>query len=191
MRFVNQRLAIWLTALLFVAGPGYAQPLPPRPSLEQFAAQTQVASHFVEGKQGPLLYIYFDPNCIYCHLIYQRLRPYVRGGQVRVAWIPVGFLKSDSPGKAEAIIAAPDPLAAMRLNEQGFDASSEEGGVAPLAHPRRSTVRKIYNNTRLLAATRSLATPTLVFTDGDGVVHVVAGMPAHLGPLIAALGAFR
>lgn len=188
------RLSSVGTALLLVMlvwGAPRAEAAPPYAALQSFAVATRQAAHFVDGHAGPRLYVYFDPNCIYCHLLYERLQPYVAGGQVRVAWIPVGFLKSDSPGKAEAILGAPDPRAAMSTNEQRFDRAQEEGGVAPLAHPPRALVRKVYENTRLLAALGNLATPTLVFMDADGVVHVMPGMPAHVGTLIAALGPFH
>lgn len=178
--------------VVLMGGPTAVQAAEPSPAaLQSFAAATREAAQFTEGSHGPRLYVYFDPNCIYCHLLYQRLQPYVSGGQVRVAWIPVGFLKADSPGKAEAILAAADPRAAMERNERRFDRANEEGGIAPLAHPPRPIVQKVYNNTRLLAALGNLATPTLVFMDGDGVVHVVPGMPAHVGALIAALGPFH
>ncbi len=154
-----------------------------------FAEATRHTGHFSEGS-GASLYVYFDPNCIYCHLLYERIRPYVREHRVQVVWIPVGFLKSDSPGKAEAILASPDPVAALRRDEHDFNVPEEEGGIPPLKHASTAVVRAVYQNTRLLSVLGEVATPTLVFADRKGMIHILLGMPRHLGPVIDSLGPY-
>ncbi len=153
-----------------------------------FAAATERTHQFSEGMGDHLLYVYFDPNCIYCHLLYERIQPYIRTGRVQVVWIPVVFLKSDSPGKAEAILSARNPAMALSLNEREFNTSDEEGGIRPLRHPATAIVRAVYENTRLLEVLGEVATPTLVFADRQGVIHIVPGMPRRLGPVIDMLG---
>ncbi|MHB1528519.1 MAG: thioredoxin fold domain-containing protein [Acidiferrobacteraceae bacterium] len=184
----------WLWMLLIVGGlvwpalaPADAR-LTRSEAMRMFAEATERSHQFSEGTGDHILYVYFDPNCIYCHLLYERIRPYIRTGRVRVAWIPVGFLKSDSPGKAEAILSASNPAMALSLNEREFNTSDEEGGIRPLRHPAAAVVHAVYDNTRLLEVLGEVATPTLVFADRQGTIHIVPGMPRHLGPVIDMLG---
>ena len=149
-----------------------------------FVRATQRAFSFTQGHGGAVMYVYFDPNCIYCHELYDHLQKYIRAGQVTVSWIPVAFLKRDSVGKAEAILAAPDPARALARNEEGFDEASEEGAIAPAVNPATAVVAAIYFNTRLLSGTGRLATPTLVFADRTQGVQIIPGMPQNMGPII-------
>ncbi|MHB1950605.1 MAG: thioredoxin fold domain-containing protein [Acidiferrobacteraceae bacterium] len=183
--FVIVLLAGWATSAS--AAPPAAAPMTRDQAKAMFAAATRQTGHFSEGSGAPL-YVYFDPDCIYCHLLYERIRPYVHQGRVHVTWIPVAILKSDGPGKAEAILAARDPVAALRLNERHFNTQDEEGGIAPLKHVPTAVAREVYQNTRLLAALGEVATPTLVFADRKGVIHILLGMPPHLAPVIDSLG---
>ncbi|MHB1586251.1 MAG: thioredoxin fold domain-containing protein [Acidiferrobacteraceae bacterium] len=189
---------MWLRrfgVLLIVFGAWWTQAASAAPPMTRaqakrlFAEATRHTGHFSEGS-GASLYVYFDPNCIYCHLLYERIRPYVRAHRVRVMWIPVGFLKSDSPGKAEAILASPDPLAALRRDEHDFNVQEEEGGITPLKHASTAVVRAVYQNTRLLSALGEVATPTLVFADRKGAIHILLGMPPHLVTVINSLGPY-
>lgn len=51
------------------------------------------ASVIEEGRAGaPLVYIFFDPYCRYCHQQWWTLRTKVAGGHLQVRWVPVAVL---------------------------------------------------------------------------------------------------
>lgn len=159
----------------------------PAAALRAFAGATRNAFGFTQGTGTLIVYVYFDPNCIYCHELYDRLQPYLRSGKLSVTWIPVGFLKRSSVGKAEAILAAPDPVRALAQNERLFDRAREEGAIAPAVNPATAVAAAVYFNTRLLARSGELATPTLVLAEKGQGIRVIPGMPAHLATLVGHL----
>ena len=69
----------------------------------------------VEDRAGkpegePLVYVFFDPRCPYCHAAYKALH-----GKVAARWIPVVVLGEPDKGRAmaRAILGANDPVAAL------------------------------------------------------------------------------
>ena len=116
----------WLgVALLVLPAWGRAATLTPA---DYLLDHIQQASYVAEGQGTRLLYIFFDPNCPYCHTLYRNLRPWVGKGGLQVRWIPVGILTSTSEAKAAAILQAPNPLAALRKNEEDYGFSDDAGG---------------------------------------------------------------
>lgn len=142
-----------------------------------FAKASEKATGFTVGTQGPVVTAFIDPNCIFCHRFYQNAKPFVDKGKVRVRFIPVGFLKKSSLGKAAAILAAHDPAKALQENEDGFDDSHEEGAIKPIKTIPANIRKQIEDNMRLLGKRGDLATPTLVYCNKQGEPKVVAGMP--------------
>ena len=132
--------------------------------------------------EGPLkhakstLYVFFDPNCIYCHLTWKALQPYEKAG-LQVRWVPVAFLKPDSAGKAAAILQARNQEAAFRENELRFNTVTEEGGVKPLSEPAAASLARIRDNGQLMEHFGSNGTPTLVWRTRAGAVKVLFGLP--------------
>ena len=86
-----------------------------------------------EGIKGPLVYLFMDPNCPYCHELYAWLQNPVAAKKIRLRIVVVGFLAPSSKAKAAAILGAGDPLAALQKNEAGFAIrdGKPEGGIAP------------------------------------------------------------
>jgi thiol:disulfide interchange protein DsbG len=133
------------------------------------------------------LYIYADPNCIFCNRLWEEMKPYA--GKVTAHWILVGFLKkTDSLKKATAILQSKNRLKALTANEETFDKTLEEGGF-PIPSDDRLDVtveRAVATSTIGLGqATGELATPTLVFLGRDGQPHDVMGLPPDLGKVIS------
>ncbi len=89
--------------------------------------------YIAEGKQGPVVYLFLDPNCPYCHKLYDQLQEKVAKGKLRLRVVVVGFLSPSSHAKAAAILSAADPRAALAKNESGFAIRDgrPEGGIAP------------------------------------------------------------
>ncbi|MHB8115638.1 MAG: thioredoxin fold domain-containing protein [Acidithiobacillus ferrivorans] len=130
---------------------------------EHLAPAALKAPGFTIGHAGPLIVVFMDPNCIYCHLLWKALQKPVADGQLRVKLIPVGFLKDSSAAKAATILAAKDPAVAWANNEKGFNDHTEEGGTQPLAQIPPKDMAAINTNTTLLQASGEEATPTLLF----------------------------
>jgi thiol:disulfide interchange protein DsbG len=137
------------------------------------------------GRGSREVWIYFDPNCIFCNRLWEEMKPYA--GAVTAHWIPVGFLKKDdSLKKATGILQAKDPVRALRENEDRFDSGSEEGGIPVPASLDVPAERAVATSTVGLGqATGELATPTIVFLGTDGKPHSVMGLPEDLRTFLA------
>jgi protein-disulfide isomerase len=141
---------------------------------------------FVEG-HGPFhITAYFDPNCSACHEWWTSLHNTPNWvSKYTITWVPLGFLKPSSKGKAARILQ--DGVAGLTADETGFNMAKEEGAAIPLTTP--ALVAEIKANTHnwaLLDKNIGIesATPTLVF--GQGHV-IVGGMPLSLIDRIASV----
>lgn len=156
-------------------------------SMADFLLMSQHLQSVTVGAGSRDLYIYADPNCIFCHRLWDQMKAY--RGKVTAHWILVGFLKkTDSLKKATAILQSPDRLKALTTNEESFDKTIEEGGY-PIPSDDRldvSVERAVATSTIGLGqATGELATPTLVFMGKDGQPHDVMGLPQDLGQVVS------
>ncbi|WP_414040280.1 thiol:disulfide interchange protein [Acidithiobacillus sp. M4-SHS-6] len=140
-----------------------------------------------EGSKGPIIYDFYDPNCPYCHEIYIWLQNPIDSRKIRVRFITVGFLTPSSAGKAAAILAAPSPLAAMKLNENKFSTQNgPEGGIKPASAALQKKMRSaldfnaslLINKEAEVLGIPGASVPFLVFRK-DGKTHYVAGLPDH------------
>lgn len=129
------------------------------------------------GSQGPELTAFMDPNCIWCHKLYEDAAPLIKEGKLRLRVLLVGVIKASSPGKAAAILAAKDPAAALAEDEQKFDTANESGGIAPAKHIPPAIASAIDANAKLLAQTGNPVTPTLLFKDHAGEWTILRGLP--------------
>jgi thiol:disulfide interchange protein DsbG len=154
---------------------GLAQP-PMTPAQQTaFAVKSTHTTYVHVGTKGPVLWAYIDPNCIFCHKLYGTIMPRVNAGKMQVNFIPVGFLHPDSAAKAQAILASKNPAGAIAYNEQHFIVKTESGGVKPDMKTPKNAVDEVASNTKLLASSGELATPTL-FYKRKGVWHLVQGL---------------
>jgi thiol:disulfide interchange protein DsbG len=131
-------------------------------------------------REGPahsahVLYVFFDANCLYCHLTWKALQPYETVG-LQVRWVPVAYQQPSSVGRAAAIMQAPDRAAALRMNELRYDASKYDGGIEPLAAVSGDMAAQLQANTRLMQ-TIAPGTPVLVWKDAAGKARVKVGVP--------------
>ncbi|MHB8453883.1 MAG: thioredoxin fold domain-containing protein [Acidiferrobacterales bacterium] len=144
------------------------------------------AAWVAEGQSTHVIYIFFDPNCPYCHVLYDSMRPWVEHNQIQLRWIPIGTLMTTSFGKAAAILEAKNPLAAFRRNEVGFSKMSGFGQISEDPLPDDATAKKLKANAELLHRTGNDAVPTMVFRLADGTADLVQGAPprAYLQRLV-------
>lgn len=123
------------------------------------------------------LYVVVDPNCIFCHRLYDKLQPMIKDGKLAVRWIVVGMIKPSSRAKAEAILGATNPVQALAINEEKFNEKIEEGGITPAKNPSTVTSGKLMRNMKFVKVNSLMATPVLVYKTTAGIPQVMQGLP--------------
>ena len=169
----NLLAALLLLGLTLVATPGRADD-----HAATLLGKLSQATWISEGNGPHLIYVFFDPNCPYCHKLYEELRPHVKTGGLEVRWIPVGILMRTSLGKAAAILEAKDPLQAFYQNEDDWNfGDTPNGGIEPLPKPTETAVFKLNANAALLNEAGISGVPVTVFRGDDGKVYAFNGAP--------------
>jgi len=141
-------------------------------------ANIQQATWIRDGKSTHVMYVFFDPNCPYCHKVFEMLRPQVQRGEVELRWVVVGKLMATSTGKAAAMLEAKDPTEALYRNERGFSQETGSfGGIEEEPAPRADTLRRLNANLALLNRSGFDAVPALLFRTKDGIADFIRGAP--------------
>jgi len=138
--------------------------LSPRQQIaESMLKDIRQTTWITEGKGPHLIYIFFDPNCPFCHKLYLNTREWIKQGKVKLRWIPVGILATTSPGKAAALLSAKDPVKAFYYNEDHY---SNGGGIEEdIATP--AIEKELKANAALLARTGFGGVPVILFRSND------------------------
>jgi thiol:disulfide interchange protein DsbG len=175
-------LATLLAPLASPAAERASGPLKRGDALSQAAASMLAdigqATWISDGQSRHVLYVFFDPNCPYCHKVYNGLRTAVEMGEIEVRWIPIGILTTTSHGKAATLLEAKDPTAALHRNEQYFSTETGSlGGIEEEPVPRGDTVKRLDRNLALLRRSGRDAVPSLLFRDKSGKHHFIMGAP--------------
>jgi thiol:disulfide interchange protein DsbG len=127
-----------------------------------------------EGQGRRIVYLFFDPNCPSCALLYRNLRPFISSHDLQLRWIPVAVVNASSLGKAAAILEAPDPQAALRRNEENYDTQGYAGGIAEEI-PSTAAEEKLRANERLLKRLDIPVVPTMLFAGKEGRPVLIQG----------------
>jgi thiol:disulfide interchange protein DsbG len=168
-------------AAIMVSGFAVAADQPAPTYLPAAAAATfENAPAIVEGASGKnvksTIYVFMDPNCIFCHYAWKAFQPYEAAG-LQVHWIPMGFLKPDSAGKAAALLQAQNGPALMHELETKFSEKEESGGIAPLAKVPPATQTKLDGNIKTFQSLGFDGTPTIIYMTSGGRWADVSGLP--------------
>lgn len=172
----NIALALTTVCSAVVVAPANAQTHAQRVGAAIFKDIGQ-ATWVAEGKGTRIVYIFFDPNCPYCHQLYVNTRTWLHGHNLQFRWIPVGVLMPSSAGKAAAILSAKDPLQAFHQNEDQFQRGAGFGGVEESLVPPAAIEKRVRTNRSLLERSGLDAVPALLFHDDSGNVQFVVGAP--------------
>ena len=124
------------------------------------------SSWIQDGNGSKIVYLFFDPNCPYCHHVFDSLMKIRKDmPDLQFRWAPLGMLGGNSAGKAAAIIQAPDPLKAFLTSEQnyGFLNSDTGGGIPPAKHIAESTNTILNENLSILQGQNLYGIPIVVF----------------------------
>ena len=169
-----------VTACLGTAAIGASAPqtYSSKPEYDSLFEQLVHTDVIVEGRARSthVLYVFFDANCYYCNLTWKALRPYLKAG-LQVRWVPVAYQQASSAGRAAAILAARDRVAALRANETKYNAAHYDGGIEPQAQVSAKLSASLADNTRLMQTFGAPGTPALVWKDPQGSIRFKVGMP--------------
>jgi len=170
---VVQRLWMVLAVVLLSTGSAQAEN-PAQKMAASVLADIHQASWIAEGKGPHVAYVFFDPNCPYCHKLYEATRSQVKAGKLELRWIPVGILLPTSHGKAVAMLGAKEPLKAFYENEDKY--TMGDGGIEEdLGTP--AIEKMLGANEALLARTQLGAVPLMLFTSKEGEPVLIQGAP--------------
>lgn len=142
--------------------------------LEAILAALPKATWVADGRGKRIVYLFADPNCPSCALLYRNLRKVIETDNVQIRWVPVAIVGPTSLGKAAAILQAPDRAAALRVNEEQFQNETYSGGIDEDL-PSEETEKQLDANLRLFNRLDLRVVPTMLFKDRDGRALVVQG----------------
>jgi len=148
---------------------------------EGVLAHIAKATFIAEGSGKRAVYIFFDPNCPFCHQLYKKLRAFVGKDDVQFRWIPLGMLTPSSLPKAAAILQASDPLQAFYKNEDDYDfaASGQPGGGIEPAQTITPKVRdELAANLALYNSQNLFGVPVVIWRKADGRADMLIGVPS-------------
>lgn len=166
----------------------YGDKYVPKPDANKLAAALGTDPWLVEegSPAAPLIYIYADPNCIYCNKLWVELRPYVGTGKVRIRWVLLDFLKPTSSGRAAAILSSKDRAAGLSQDEIKFDKDNEEGGIPERLPVPVELGEALKLHTQEMNDAGAGGTPTLIVHRKDGW-SILYGAQQDLSALMASL----
>lgn len=127
------------------------------------------ATAIEEGRAGaPLVYIFVDPYCSYCHRQWEALRKKVQAGALRVRWVPVAALDRSQADLSVAggLLADPRPetLAAWMREHRVRPSESE------------AVKKALGANMALFQALKAPSVPVILYKDKAGKLVTRVGV---------------
>lgn len=121
------------------------------------AGQTR---YIAEGTGENVVYVIFDPNCPYCHKLWEVIRPAVASGRTQVRWIPAAILAASSKNLAAAIYESKDPARAL--------GDLQSGKLTPVT-VSVDVEKALDESLQLLRSTGYTGVPTVLYKNGSEV----------------------
>ena len=186
---IRATLAAALVAACATWSPAHAAPSPQQLAgamLHEMAQTTAV----ILGSGPRVVDVFFDPNCPYCHELYEDLQPWIGRQGLELRWIPVAVLARSSEGKAAAVLQASDPARALARNESEYGRNPRAGsGGGLVPEPVAPATREeLARNLKVLhAAGAYFAFPMMVWRDSSGKAQMFLGSPRDAAQLKALL----
>lgn len=146
--------------------PGGATQAPPAPApaVAPIANAYDAAAKGAGFTVGSLMatrqiYVFFDPQCPHCGHLWEAAKPLTN--QLRMVWIPVGFMSARSITQGAALLAASDPMTAMNAHEQSLLA--QKGGLIPPDNLPSELTDRVKANTKLWQQLGGESVPMVIF----------------------------
>jgi len=154
------------------------QKLITEPQNKEVWAALQDSSNWVaDGNDDAdrIIYMFDDPECPYCHLFWQKARPWVEAGKVQIRHVMVGIITQESPAEAAAIMAAKDPAKALDEHQKNYRGEGRNGVDASKVTEKAKG--QIDMNELMMRKFGISGTPALYYLRKDGNIGSVRGMP--------------
>ena len=133
----------------------------PAPALGNIYEAAAKGTGFTVGNMMAVrqIYVFFDPQCPHCGHLWEAAKPLAN--QMKMVWIPVGFIAAKSTTQGAALLAASDPAAAMSAHEQSLLA--QKGGMTAPDNLPADLTDKVKANTKLWQQLGGESVPMVVF----------------------------
>lgn len=134
---------------------------PVKKSAQEAYEAAQRAAGFSVGPvmAANTVYVFFDPACPHCAQLWANARPL--HNQLKMVWIPLGWLRPSSGPQSATILAAEDPAAAMEENERRV--LERKGGITANQGVSDEIKDKIKANTDLFNELGAESVPLIVY----------------------------
>ncbi|WP_226849869.1 thioredoxin fold domain-containing protein [Acidithiobacillus ferrooxidans] len=184
-----------LVGVLWAGAAMATTALPPLPKMSQNSYWKDIGqrlTYIQEGHQGPVIYDFFDPNCPYCHSMYDEEQSLIKAGQLTVRYVPVAYLMPSSTPEAAALLQSSDRVATLQhfeaLAGKSFAAPMTASGPVglPQAKATAPTIQALKTNMAILQTTHSMGVPAILYEHKNGSTGLIPGMVSH-GELLTML----
>lgn len=177
MTSLVSRLCTLMLACLLLAPMAAQAGDKAEPSMDSLLAKLEASSWVAEGAREPkrIAYVFTDMACPYCARLWENMQPMIEDEDnvLQVRHIIVGLINPKrSFTQGGAVLAAPDPAAALAEHEAHYD----DGGIRPLQRVPDAIRSQIQSNTGLMIGLGLQGTPALIFQDSQGRWRVAPGV---------------
>ena len=146
---------------------------------EQLFSDMEASNWVMLGdKAAPVMYMFIDPQCPYCHEFMKTLRKDIEGGHIQVRMVPVGF-KDDTRAQAALLLAVPN---AQDRWFRHLDGDKEALPVTPGINEQG-----VERNMAIMQSWKLNVTPLSIYRAQDGKVKIVQGRAKDLKALLGDL----
>jgi thiol:disulfide interchange protein DsbG len=154
-------------------------------SQEKVASALEAAHSASFGTIGPeaapRIYVFIDPLCGYSVRALQQLQPFVAGGRVLVAIIPVSVLDYENDGRSTK--------SALAMMSKAADQMATAWSRGDLNGPASQEAEELLRRNMAIAEAIGLrGTPTVIWRKKDGSEGRVDGLPEDWNAVIASIG---
>lgn len=135
-------------------------------------------TYIQEGTGGPIVYDFQDPNCPYCHVMYDNEAPLIQEGRLTVRYVPVAFIAPSSLPEAAAWLQSPHPTVALMQFEQMVGNALRSGNTAhlPEVRPTAKAAKDLRTNLGIMQALGITGTPAVIYRMKSGKLGLIPGM---------------
>mgnify|MGYP006142764171 CR=1 FL=1 len=142
--------------------------------LSDIANEFEGAKGFVQGQGENTVYVVVDANCGYCHKTYQSFQAQLAKSNknLKIKWVPVGFLGEDSLNKGNIMASATDNDEGLALMKDFMSRSSAKPNSAVTAEGQA-----MLSNNALIMQKYGYNGVPLVVSKVDGEWFLFNGLP--------------
>lgn len=123
-----------------------------------------------------IIYVFSDPNCPYCHMFWEKARPYVKSGKVQLRHIQVAVIRPESRGQAATLLAAANPAKVF----EEFNVAKGKQKLKEMKPIPANIAQKIKSNEEMMTKYGIYATPAMIWKNSKGQIETASGVPKDL-----------